>query len=175
MIGPYILQVVGYSKSGKTTLIEELIALLMMSNITAITLKSARSHSYVYSTKDSDKFLKSGAKASAVLFNNLTQISFARKQDADSTIEAILKLTDCDLVLIEGFNELSYPKILVLGEEIPDSSVLDYKTIKYLYSLEEMEFVRHKSIDELIKQDKVILMKNIEELTSRIIQDLESR
>lgn len=175
MSAPYIIQVVGYSKSGKTTLIEELVKQFQMREISSFTLKSARTHSYEYSMKDSDRFLNSGAQASAVIFDNLTQISLSEKLDVDSIIDEVVKLSGCNIVIIEGFKELTYPKILVWSEDIPKSSELDYTTIRYLYYPKEQEFIQHKSLEEMIKQDKMILIKDIEELVSKIINELESR
>ncbi|MHA1199665.1 MAG: molybdopterin-guanine dinucleotide biosynthesis protein B [Candidatus Heimdallarchaeaceae archaeon] len=175
MSTPYIIQVVGYSKSGKTTLIEELVKQFQMKEISSFTLKSARTHSYEYTMKDSDRFLNSGAQASAVIFNDLTQISIKSKLDVNSIIDEVVRISDCSIVLIEGFKELTYPKILVWGEEIPKSSEIDYTTIRYLYYPKELKFDQYKTLDELIKQEKIILIKNIEELISNIVNDLESR
>ncbi len=172
---PYIIQVIGYSQSGKTTLITELVKLLKKENISSLTIKSARSHPYEYSTKDSDKFLESGAQTSVVIFSNVTQISSNQQLNVEVVIEASEKLSDFDIVLIEGFKELKYPKILVFSEKIPDTTEIDFMTIRYLYSPEEKEFDKSTIVNDLIKQSNVFLAFSIEELTSKIIFDLESR
>ena len=174
MCEPYIFQIVGYSKTGKTTIIEELVESLQRKDYTVFTIKSARTHIYEYSTKDSDRFMKSGAVASAVFFDNLTQISFQKQYRIESIIQNVVQTTKCDLVIIEGFKDLSYPKVLLWSEEILENNVLDYTTIRYLYSPAEQISSNHVSIISMIEDNKIILVRSIEELTSSIIKELES-
>ena len=171
---PLILQIVGYSDSGKTTLMEGLIQRLKKINLSILAIKSARFHSYDYGASDSDKYLQSGVNTSVVIFDKLTNISFNKQMEVDEIIELINNLYNLDVVLIEGFKELKYDKILVWKDEIPDSTELDFSTIRYLYSPFDTSINLSLKINDLVKQRDVYQAKSLEELISRIILDLES-
>ena len=173
MNSPPIIQVVGYSKSGKTSLITKLIELLNEKEINVFVIKSARSHAYEFSSKDSDRFLESGAQSSAVIFKEYTQTSLKGATDVVSLVEIMNELNHFEIVILEGFKDLSYPKVLMYADEIPSSDEIDFSTIRYLYSSTEQ--IKHKSLKHLIKTNKIALIKSAKELASRIILDLEKR
>ena len=173
MRSPVILQVIGYSGSGKTTLIEKLLSVLKNKNLSTFVLKSAKSHPYVYSDKDSDRFLESGAQSSAVFFKDYTQITIQDKLDVETVIGLLRELKQHDLIILEGFKGLSFPKILVWANEIPDSEILDYTTIRYLYLSKEVEDIENSILGEKLDLSQIMLTNNVEELATRIILDLD--
>ncbi len=170
----YVIQIVGYSQTGKTTLLEKLIEILIKKNFTILAIKSAQTHSYDYSTKDSDRFLRAGAQASAVFFKNLIQLSFSKQNSPELEINKIIKTFNYDFVFVEGFKDLSFPKILTCSEKFLDSNILDYNTIRYLYCPQDMQLNINKTIKTMIEEDKIVLFRNVEQLASSIIHDLES-
>ena len=175
MNSPLIIQVVGYSKTGKTTLITELIKLLNENDLKIFAIKSARSHEFEFSNKDSDKFLESGAQSAAVVFKNFTQISLIGVTEVETLIKIVSELNQYKIVILEGFKELPYPKIQVYSNEIPSFNELDFSTIRYLYSSNEQNIIRQKSLSAMMKSNEIALVKSIQELASRIILDLEKR
>lgn len=107
-----IISFVGYSNSGKTTLIRKILE--KTSHQLKIGIIKHHGHiDYKISTgkiKDTDIFIKAGAKIVKLL-------------TGDSTPKDSLKEynnLDLDLIIIEGFKNLSYPKFYVKRENIKE-------------------------------------------------------
>ena len=173
MSSVFILQVVGYSKSGKTTIIEQLVNSLKKKGKSVFTIKSARNHPYESSFKDSDKFLRSGAHMSAVVFNDVTQISINYPLSVDMLIDFSKDKKNIDLIILEGFKDLLFPKILIFDKDIPNESELDYSTIRYLYNPRSLILKENSTLWNLLKNGKIILVNNVEELIHNILPELK--
>ena len=112
--------VVGYKKSGKTTLIIRLAQELSGMGYSAAILKHA-SGNIDFPSSDTSKFRAHAAFVSAISSKESEIILKGRKR-----IEDILTYVDCDIVLIEGFKkEKTFPKIVCIKEEENKNKLFD--------------------------------------------------
>jgi molybdopterin-guanine dinucleotide biosynthesis adapter protein len=119
---PLIISIVGYSKSGKTRLIERIIPILHSKGYTVGVIKHAgHGFSLDQPGKDSGKFREAGAEGVVLIGSG--QIGYLGKVD-DSAPLLLDRLeqtffSDRDIVLTEGFKKSDKPKIVVLtkGQE----------------------------------------------------------
>ncbi|MBC1520643.1 molybdopterin-guanine dinucleotide biosynthesis protein B [Listeria aquatica] len=105
-----ILQVVGYKKSGKTTFMNQLIQQAKEKGFTVAALKhDAHDFDMDHPGTDSFSFRESGADHVAFTSNRqfalLSHTSLSLKQ-------ALERLPQTDLVVIEGFKDASFPKVV---------------------------------------------------------------
>lgn len=111
---PPIVSIVGRSKSGKTTLIEKLLAELKARGYRVATVKHTHSNMVVpESDKDSDRHLKAGS--TAALVTGLDKIIMVKPLPQKFTLSQIAQIIgeDYDLILTEGFKHDDAPKIEV--------------------------------------------------------------
>jgi molybdopterin-guanine dinucleotide biosynthesis adapter protein len=111
---PPIVSIVGRSKSGKTTLIEKLLAELKARGYRVATVKHTHSNMVVpESEKDSDRHLKAGS--AAALVTGLDKIIMVKPLPQEFTLSQIAQIIgeDYDLILTEGFKHDDAPKIEV--------------------------------------------------------------
>jgi len=109
-----IVSVVGKSDSGKTTLVEELVAELTGRGYRVGTVKhSAEKFSLDVPGKDSYRHHRAGAVVSAVVSSN--QIGVVRKTDSEPAPDALVDtfFKDMDIVVTEGYTRAPTPKIVV--------------------------------------------------------------
>ena len=115
-----ILGIVGYSNSGKTTLIERLTAALRRDGLRVAVIKhDAHDFQIDHEGKDSWRFTQAGADVTAVISGSRAVLI----ENRPLPVEALLdRITDVDLILVEGFKKAAWPKILVCrgepGEEL---------------------------------------------------------
>ncbi|MDG0843602.1 molybdopterin-guanine dinucleotide biosynthesis protein B [Staphylococcus equorum] len=142
-----ILQIVGLKNSGKTTLMTHTIQLLKVRQLTVATVK----HHGHHKTEDNHdirlqndqvdhmKHFYAGADQSIVQ-GNAYQQSVTRTQN--KTLDEIIGESvtmDSNIILIEGFKEANYDKVLVYRNE-SDRNALNHLThIKYAINLSEPE------------------------------------
>jgi molybdopterin-guanine dinucleotide biosynthesis protein B len=106
---------IGYSNSGKTTLIERLIPLLIARGLTVSAVKNAH-HGFDMDRPGKDSFRYREAGASQVLIaTSLRWALLTETPQAPASLESLLaQLAPCDLVLVEGFkSEGQVPRIEV--------------------------------------------------------------
>jgi len=105
-----IITIVGKSNSGKTTLLEKLIALLTDKGYRIGSVKHAHDGFEMDKEgKDSFRHRKAGARATLVITENKIAMI---KDDTTSYIEKIQSyLSDMDIILAEGFKKQNLPKI----------------------------------------------------------------
>lgn len=102
-----ILSIVGKSNTGKTTLIEKLVPVLVGSGLRVAVVKHAQSGFELdIEGKDSDRIFKAGADVAIVSESKIALIQ--RGGDLNKIIGF---LSDYDLILTEGFSKEKYPKI----------------------------------------------------------------
>lgn len=129
-----IIQIVGLSKSGKTSLILDMIKVFEKQNLSVATLKSARGHTSSSSGKDSNKFLTQGAISSTISFSNVTQITTTKKTTLTKLIRNIQTLSEPDIILVEGFKREGYDKILVWSEDFEENiNLFNLTNLKLVY------------------------------------------
>ena len=107
-----IITIVGKSNSGKTTLLEKVIALLTDKGYKIGSVKHAHDGFEMDKEgKDSFRHRKAGASATLVITEN--KIAMV-KDDTTSYIEKMQSyLSDMDIILAEGFKKQNLPKIEV--------------------------------------------------------------
>ncbi|EGL8219611.1 molybdopterin-guanine dinucleotide biosynthesis protein B [Listeria monocytogenes] len=110
-----ILQIIGFKNSGKTTLLNALIRASRKENYTVSAIKhDAHDFSIDHAGTDSYAFQESGAKA--VVIANSRQYAVMEQNGIDLKT-AIQKLPESDIVLIEGYKEGPFPKIILIREQ----------------------------------------------------------
>jgi len=111
---PPIISIVGKGKSGKTTLLEKLIAELKSRGYRIATIKHTHIKiAYPESDKDSDRHLKAGSEIAVV--SSPDGLFLTKPITEELTLEQIARLIgeDCDIILAEGFKHGDAPKIEV--------------------------------------------------------------
>lgn len=111
-----ILGVVGFSDSGKTSLIERLIDTLKKEGLKVCTIKHAHGeHSLCPAGKDTTRHLEAGAQVSAGISINDAAVYFPRNISLEEMIDIINKIALPDVILVEGFKESAIPKVALEG------------------------------------------------------------
>ncbi|MEH7416393.1 molybdopterin-guanine dinucleotide biosynthesis protein B [Neobacillus drentensis] len=119
LVKPFIFQVVGYQNSGKTTIVTKLIKTLTAQGIKTATIKH---HGHggkpdVWEQKDSSRHLSSGALAAIVEGSGRMILqSDNLNLSLEDEIE-LLKFYQPDVVLVEGYKQQNYPKLLLLKKK----------------------------------------------------------
>ena len=159
-----ILQVIGYQDSGKTLFLEQFI---QVASSTDYRIGVIKHHGHgepdLYDDKkDSGRHRNAGAVVTGVSGGGV--VSIQAKQAKDWELERLLSLYetfDLDLILVEGYKEKSYPKVVMLRSE-DDLDLLKMSNIqaviirgeidtewKASYRYEEMEKCIHDLWNEL--------------------------
>lgn len=113
-----IISIVGKSHSGKTTLLESLIAeLKQRGHKVAIVKHSHHANDLDMASKDTWRFTKAGSVISAI--NSLDHLAIYRRTENyfDPQEISSFVLWDYDIILTEGFKGSNYPKIEVHRSE----------------------------------------------------------
>ena len=138
-----IISVIGYSGSGKTHLIEFIINKFKIEfNFEVGVIKNIHEHRIDEEGKDSYKFSEAGAVFS-IIKNKLNQnaIYLNKKINLDALIDWLNKSPyKIDLVIIEGFRDVSYPTILCVKnlEDIDSQLNQNVKIISGLITLNKI-------------------------------------
>lgn len=110
-----VIGVAGFKNSGKTTLIEKLVAELVKRGHRVSTIKHAH-HAFDidHEGRDSFRHRNAGATEVAVVSRHRWAIMHELRGDTEPSLEAILaKLAPCDLVIVEGYKRDTHDKIEV--------------------------------------------------------------
>jgi len=114
-----IVSIVGKSQSGKTVLMEQLIAEFKKRGYKVAALKHSHGGMEIdHPGKDSWKFAQAGSDA--VCISSPDKLAFIKKLDHDLNIGEIMPIvgSEFDLVLAEGFKKSKIPKIEVHRKEL---------------------------------------------------------
>ncbi len=143
---PAIIGFYGYSKSGKTTLINSLIIKLKEKGITSAVIKETDKPIRVEEDgKDTRSFRKSGALITAFSSKLETNFTINAPIQTERIIDVISLLSDVEIIFVEGASSPAIPKIR-LGEKPMRKNTLQTYTGK----IEEIE----KIIDKLLEERK---------------------
>lgn len=106
-----VISFVGYSDSGKTTVIEGVIARLWEKGRRVAYLKHSH-HEGIFpdGKKDTDKMLRAGATVSAVLADGAV---LWMERQAPDIHEVIRQIQEVDVIILEGYKREKFLKILV--------------------------------------------------------------
>ena len=122
-----IIQIVGRSNSGKTTFIRSLIPELKKIGSVAV-IKHLGDHLYnIEEGKDTSVFFEAGADIS-VGIDDQKSVATIRKNTLDEALR-MLHYQGMDFVIIEGFKQRSFPKI-VIGDLKTDNCILTNPLVK---------------------------------------------
>jgi molybdopterin-guanine dinucleotide biosynthesis adapter protein len=123
-----IFQVVGYKKSGKTSFVIHLVKHLTSNGWKVAALKH-HGHGGIpegLSNTDSEKQKRAGACLAGVVGEHLLQLSLSHHWDFHNILN-IYQLMDLDIVILEGFKSMPYPKV-VLMKNMNDQILLEQVT-----------------------------------------------
>lgn len=115
-----IIGFAGWSGSGKTSLIEQVIALLGARGLAVSLIKHAH-HTFDidHEGKDSWRHRNAGCREVLVSSGRRWSLMHELRGEPELPLEVLLgKLSDCDLVLVEGFKHAPIPKIEVFRAEV---------------------------------------------------------
>ncbi|WP_240548351.1 molybdopterin-guanine dinucleotide biosynthesis protein B [Paenibacillus lignilyticus] len=109
---PFVLQIVGYKNSGKTTMVTLLTKLLKQAGYTVGTAKHD-AHDFTMDTPGTDtwRHQEAGADITAISSSARTAIISAR---AEPLSALLTHMQHVDIVLVEGFKQEHYPKLILL-------------------------------------------------------------
>ena len=114
-----VIGIAGYKKSGKTTLVERLVAEFTARGVAVATVKHAH-HAFDIDHKgrDSWRHRAAGAHEVAIVSDRMWAIIHPLQAEPEPGLDDILaKMAPSDLVIVEGYKRESYPKIEVRGAE----------------------------------------------------------
>jgi len=109
---PHVVSIVGKSKSGKTTLLEKLIAELKSRGYRVATVKHApQESSFDEPGKDSWRHTQAGSEAAVI--SSSDKLVLIKPVSGEASLEQITYLLgeDYDIILTEGFRQGNAPKI----------------------------------------------------------------
>ncbi len=115
-----ILQIVGYKKSGKTTVINQLIQAAAMLNVKVAVIKHHGDHSGneidIPLERDHVTYMSSGAVESIIQGERyIHKLMTNETQTLDSLIDEVS--SSPDIILVEGYKHEDYPKFVLLRSE----------------------------------------------------------
>jgi len=146
-----VFSVIGYSGSGKTHLIEFLIKKFKTElDLEVSVVKYIHEHRIDEEGKDSFKFSDAGAVFS-VIKNKFNQnaIYLNKKISLDALIDWINKSPyKVDLIITEGFRDVSYPTILCV-KELQDVEVQLNKNVKLISGLIALNNISKEREDQI--------------------------
>lgn len=109
-MAPHIFGIVGWSKTGKTAMVEQLIAEFVRRGYKVATLKHDV-HGFEADIPGRDSWRHRAAGALATCLVGPDQIALFRGGATPSIDQVISMLGDVDLVLAEGFKDANWPKM----------------------------------------------------------------
>jgi len=112
--GPPRVQVVGAHRSGKTTVVEGLVAALVARSLTVGAVKHTR-HEHDTDAPGTDSQRHFAAGASPVVFVSGRRTGVHARHEAEAALDAVIarEMPDVDVVVVEGFREEPGPKVEV--------------------------------------------------------------
>ena len=111
-----VFGVVGWKNSGKTTLVERLVAEFVRRGWRIATVKHAH-HDADIDQPGTDSFRHRAAGATEVALVGGHRYAIMREQEEPTLAEVLARLAPADLVLIEGYKREPHPKIEVRSDE----------------------------------------------------------
>ncbi|WP_138493517.1 molybdopterin-guanine dinucleotide biosynthesis protein B [Paenibacillus pinistramenti] len=107
-----IIQIIGYKNSGKTTLAEYLVKFFSQKGLKVAVIKHD-AHEFEMDHAGTDTWRMTQAGAAAVAISSPARTALIEEQSS-SLEELITRLGAADLIVVEGFKQEHYPKIVML-------------------------------------------------------------
>lgn len=127
-----VIQIVGYKNSGKTTCVTHLTQALSKKGLKIATIKHHGHGGEPSEKEDTDTFLhkQAGAKLTSVKGNKTWVLTYTDDDDIDlNHMISLYKNFPINAILIEGFKNAIYPKIVMLRENTDQSLLLDLSNV----------------------------------------------
>jgi molybdopterin-guanine dinucleotide biosynthesis protein B len=121
-----VLGVTGWKNSGKTTLVERLVAELVRRGWKVSTVKHAH-HDFDIDKEGTDSFRHRAAGAGEVVIvsDRRWALMHELRDEAEPPLDAVLaRLSPCDLVIVEGYKRQPHPKIEARRRDAKDTTPL---------------------------------------------------
>jgi molybdopterin molybdotransferase len=137
-----IVSIVGKSQSGKTVLMEQLIAEFKKRGYKVAALKHSRGGMEIdHPGKDSWRFAQAGSDA--VCVSSPDKLAFIKNVDHDLSIEEIITIVgrEFDIILAEGFRRSKVPKIEVHRKELGDGLLCSPEELSAIVTDESLDTV----------------------------------
>lgn len=165
---PPVVQIVGFKNSGKTTLITRLLNLFNGMNLKVAVIKHDV-HGFEMDREGTDTYLfrETGAAAAAIVSPWRTAII---EEQETSLSELIEHFTAYDLILVEGFKQAHYPKLVLLRgpEDVP---LLEQSS--HICAIVQSEVAEKKMSDEQANISLPCFHRNeVEQIAKFITQSL---
>jgi molybdopterin-guanine dinucleotide biosynthesis protein B len=127
MIEPVIIGFYGYSKSGKTKLISELLSYFSKENYNIACIKQTNKF-YDVDKKGKDTYRFASEGSNVIVFLTKKQTSFVNNKEMKikEVIEYLIKYGNLDLIFIEGAKDYFIPKIRIGEKPLIENTILDY-------------------------------------------------
>lgn len=138
-----ILQIAGYKNSGKTSLIEEILSASRKAGLRVGVIKHHGHEGDLESPdggKDTCRYRGAGAAVSGIATDNQLQMQLA--DDAGWEIHQIVAFYEhlpLDLILIEGFKQAAFPKIVMVKGPQELEALRSLRNIKLFVSWEPLQ------------------------------------
>lgn len=130
-----IVSIVGQSQSGKTTLVERLIAEFKGRGYHVATVKHA-CKDFDIDKKGKDTWRYTEAGSDAVAISTPRMLALIKPQESNDSIDEVVRLLreDVDIIIIEGFHQAHVPKIEVYRKELNKGLRCDPGELKAIVS-----------------------------------------
>lgn len=164
---------VAYSGTGKTTLIEQLIAFLTERTYKVSVIKHTHHHFDIDKPgKDSYRHRESGASEVLMVSDQRWVLMHELRQSAEPTMEEQLcKLSPCDLVIVEGFKDARIPKIELWRHEHDECAVNPVKANQdnFIQAIAYPGGIDAVNKPDLTRDIPVLDLNNIEEVAQQVL------
>ena len=164
---------VAYSGTGKTTLIEQLIAFLTERAYKVSVIKHTHHHFDIDKPgKDSYRHRESGASEVLMVSDQRWVLMHELRQSAEPTMEEQLcKLSPCDLVIVEGFKDARIPKIELWRHEHDECAVNPVKANQdnFIQAIAYPGGIDAVNKPDLTRDIPVLDLNNIEEVAQQVL------
>jgi len=143
MTFPRVLGLAGHSGSGKTTLAEKLVPALVARRLRVAYVKHD-AHRFQMDKPGKDTFRIYEAGAMAVAIASAEQWAWLARPPIPAIEELVRRARRAaDVVLIEGYHESSYPKVLVYRRGLPLRTVRPWSKVLAVYGDDPRRFKDH--------------------------------
>jgi molybdopterin-guanine dinucleotide biosynthesis protein B len=158
MLEPVIIGFYGYSKSGKTKLISELISYFSKENYNIACIKQTNKFYDVDKKgKDTYRFAIEGSNFIVFMTRKHTSFIIRKEMKINDVIEYIMNYSNLDLIFIEGAKDYFIPKIRIGEKPLIENTILDYNNdINKIISIINQRL--NKRLDKM--HDKIELKVN---------------
>lgn len=125
-----IINFVGKSNTGKTTLITKVISYICHQGYSVGVIKHDV-HDFEIDHKEKDTYKHKEAGASTVIISNRKKYALIKDVEEEASLENLIELCqDKDLIIIEGYKKSPYDKIELLREERYKEPISDRRYLK---------------------------------------------